>query len=93
MHEPKPKIINYMHLWIDTIGIFRKGKKIQQLLNVTISFLVFSVNNSIRTLLTLSLLMTTQEDFLDSVDQDQTAQNVQSDLWSTLFTLFFFFRL
>ena len=30
--------------------------------------------------LTFSLLMTTQEAFVDSVDQDQTAQNVQSDL-------------
>ena len=30
--------------------------------------------------LTLSLLMTTPEAFVDSVDQDQTAQNVQSDL-------------
>ena len=30
--------------------------------------------------LTLSLLMTTQEAFVDSVDQDQTALNVQSDL-------------
>ena len=30
--------------------------------------------------LTPSLLMTTQEAFEDSVDQDQTAQNVQSDL-------------
>ena len=30
--------------------------------------------------LTLSLLVTTQEAFVDSVDQDQTAQNVQSDL-------------
>ena len=30
--------------------------------------------------------MTTQEAFVDSVDQDQTAQNVQSDLWSTLST-------
>ena len=30
----------------------------------------------------------TQEAFVDSVDQDQTAQNVQSDLWSTLSTLF-----
>ena len=29
---------------------------------------------------TLFLLMTTQEAFVDSVDQDQTAQNVQSDL-------------
>ena len=37
-------------------------------------------------LLTLSLLLTTQEAFVDSVDQDQTAQNVQSDLWSTLST-------
>ena len=30
--------------------------------------------------LILSLLMTIQEAFVDSVDQDQTAQNVQSDL-------------
>ena len=40
--------------------------------------------------LTLSLLMTTQKDFVDSVDQDQTAQNVQSDLWSTLSTFLFY---
>ena len=31
-------------------------------------------------LLTLSLLMSRQEAFLESVDQDQTVQNVQSDL-------------
>ena len=30
--------------------------------------------------------MTTQEATMDSVDQDQTAQNVQSDLWFTLST-------
>ena len=30
--------------------------------------------------LTLFLLMTTHESFVDNVDQDQTAQNVQSDL-------------
>ena len=30
-------------------------------------------------LLSFSLLMTTQETFVDSVDQDQTARNVQSD--------------
>ena len=30
--------------------------------------------------LTLSLLISTQELFVDSVDQDQTAQNMQSDL-------------
>ena len=30
--------------------------------------------------LTLSLLMTTPEAFGDSIDQDQTAQNMQSDL-------------
>ena len=30
--------------------------------------------------LTLSLLLMTQEAFVDSVDQDQTAQSVQSDL-------------
>ena len=29
--------------------------------------------------LTLSLLMMTEEAFVDNVDQDQTAQNVQSD--------------
>ena len=38
--------------------------------------------------LTLSLLISTQELFVDSVDQDQTAQNMQSDLWSTLYTFF-----
>ena len=32
--------------------------------------------------------MTTQEAFEDSVDKDQTARNVQSDLWSTLSTFF-----
>ena len=32
--------------------------------------------------------MTIQQAFVDSVDQDQTAQNVQSDLWSTLSTVF-----
>ena len=31
-------------------------------------------------LLSLSLQMTTQEAFVDSVDQDQTVQNMQSDL-------------
>ena len=36
--------------------------------------------------LTLFLLMTTQEAFVDNVDQDQTAQNVLFDLWSTLST-------
>ena len=33
--------------------------------------------------------MTTQETFVDSVDQDQTAQNVPSDLWSALSTISF----
>ena len=33
--------------------------------------------------------MTTQEAFVDSVDQDQTAQNVQSDLCSSLSTFSF----
>ena len=32
--------------------------------------------------------MTTQVAFVDSEDQDQTAQNVQSDLWCTLSTFF-----
>ena len=40
--------------------------------------------------LTLSLLLTTQEAFVDSVDQDQTAQDMQSELWSTLSTFSFF---
>ena len=31
-------------------------------------------------MLTLSLLMTTQETFVDCVGKDQTAQNIQSDL-------------
>ena len=31
-------------------------------------------------MLTLPLLLTTQEVFVDSADQDQTAENVQSDL-------------
>ena len=38
--------------------------------------------------LTLSLLRPTQEAIVDSVDQDQTAQNMQFDLRSTLSTLF-----
>ena len=33
--------------------------------------------------------MMTQEAFVDSVDQDQTAHSVQSDLWSTLSTISF----
>ena len=36
--------------------------------------------------------MTTQEAFVDSVDQDQIAQNVQSDLWSTLSTFSFWIK-
>ena len=32
--------------------------------------------------------MTTQEAFVNSVDQDQTTQNVQYDLWSALSTFF-----
>ena len=39
--------------------------------------------------LTLSLLMTRQETFVESVDQDQTAQNMQSDNLSTLSTFSF----
>ena len=39
--------------------------------------------------LTLSYLMTTQEAFVDRVDQDQTAQKVQSDLLSTLYKFSF----
>ena len=34
---------------------------------------------------TISLLMMTQEALVNSVDQDQITQNMQSDLWSTLF--------
>ena len=32
--------------------------------------------------------MTTQEACVDNGDQDQTVQNVQSDLWPTLSTFF-----
>ena len=33
--------------------------------------------------------MMAQDDFVDSVDQDKTLQNVQSDFWSILTTLSF----
>ena len=33
--------------------------------------------------------MMTQETFVDNVDEDQTAQNVQSNFWSTLSTFSF----
>ena len=42
--------------------------------------------------LTLSILLTTEEAFVDSVNQDQTAQNVQSDLCSILATFPFWIR-
>ena len=32
--------------------------------------------------------MTIQETFVDTVDQDQTTQNVQSDLWSLTVYIF-----
>ena len=32
--------------------------------------------------------MTTQRFFMDSIGQDQTSQNMESDLWSTLSTNF-----
>ena len=34
--------------------------------------------------LTLTMLEQSKPAFADSADQDQTAQNAQSDLWSTL---------
>ena len=34
-------------------------------------------------------MLTSLGTFVDSVDQDQNAQNVQSDLWSTLLTFLF----
>ena len=37
--------------------------------------------------------MMTEETFVDSVDQDQTAQNVQPDLQSTLSTFSFLLRM
>ena len=40
-------------------------------------------------LLVLLLLLMTKKAFVDCVDQDQTAQNMQSDLWSTLSTFSF----
>ena len=33
--------------------------------------------------------MTTQKAFVNSVDEDQTAQKMQSDLWSTLSTFLY----
>ena len=39
--------------------------------------------------LNLSLLLMTQEASVDSADQDQTVQNMQSDLWSKLSTFYF----
>ena len=47
----------------------------------------YVLDNHHKVLLTLSLLLTTKEAFVDSVDQNQTAQNVRSDLLSTLSTL------
>ena len=44
-------------------------------------------NFVIRKEFTLSLLLMTQA-FVDYVDQDHTAENMQSDLWSTVSTLF-----
>ena len=49
----------------------------------------WSQNGELGNGLTLSLLMTTQEDFVDIVHQDQTAKNVQSDLISALSTFSF----
>ena len=42
------------------------------------------LNQDARYTLTLRLLITTYRPFADNVDQDQTAQNVQSDPGSTL---------
>ena len=39
---------------------------------------------------TLLLLMMTQESFVNIVDQDQTAKNMQSDLWPILTTFSFY---
>ena len=44
---------------------------------------------TLKMVLTLSLLMTTYETFVDRVDQDLIAQNMQSDLLSTLSTILF----
>ena len=49
------------------------------ILNSSILLLSLNFTTQCR-LLTLFLLMTTQEAFVDSVHQDQTARNVQSDL-------------
>ena len=46
---------------------------------MSMNFLEPHTHSSCNTL-TLFLLMRIQEAFVDSVDQDQTAQNVQSDL-------------
>ena len=44
----------------------------------------FSVRENTEETFTFKLLNATNEPFADRVDQDQTAQNVQSDLRSTL---------
>ena len=51
-------------------------------------FFFFLVKIFVSFIPALSLPMTTLEAFVDSVDQDQTAQNVQSDLWFTLSAFF-----
>ena len=52
------------------------------------NFLVFKAGFDTRAS-TLSYLVMTQVALVDNVDQDQTAQNMQSDLWSTLSTELF----
>ena len=41
----------------------------------------------------LSILLMRLEAFVDSVDQNQTAKNVQSDLWSTFSTILFWVKM
>ena len=50
------------------------------ILMMTITIIYSNYNSSSRLDLRPSLLMMTQEAFVDSVDQDQTAHSVQSDL-------------
>ena len=44
-----------------------------------------------QTMLTIWLVRMTQRPFVDNVDQDQTAQNVQSDIGPTLSNMEIFF--
>ena len=48
------------------------------------SLVIWQETREVFKALTLSPLFTKQEAFVDSIAQDQTVRNVQSDRWSTL---------